>query len=98
MRGTLGGGLLGLALLLFPVGLATLLVAGGVASLVGAALMALALAMAVGWWRLVGRHDGAADRVGRRRHLLLSLAGLGGVEFVLVGLGWSAPSAAGAGR
>ncbi|MCO1594307.1 hypothetical protein M8C17_03935 [Micromonospora sp. RHAY321] len=90
MRGAVAGGLIGLCLPLFPLGLATLVVADGVARLVGAAAMLVAVAMAVGWWYLAGRHDGAADRVGPRRHLLLSLAALGGVEFVLIGLGWSA--------
>jgi hypothetical protein len=86
-----------LSMLLFPLGLAVLLVSEPGYRVWGLPLMLAALGLAALWWQLRGRHDRAEGKVPPGRHLLLTLAGLFGIQFVLVGLGWAA-AVSGAGR
>ncbi|MFC0506694.1 hypothetical protein [Micromonospora costi] len=97
MRGLVSGPAFALSLLLFPLGLAVSLVAEPGYRWWGVPLMLAALGLAVVWWLVTGRHDQAEGEVPPVRHLLLTLAGIFGVQFVLVGLGWVA-AVSGAGR
>ncbi|MEH1054884.1 hypothetical protein V6U89_06670 [Micromonospora sp. CPCC 206171] len=63
----------------------------------GVPTMLAALGLAVAWWLLSGLRDQAQRKMRPGRHLLLTLAGFFGVQFVLVGLGWAA-AVSGAGR
>jgi hypothetical protein len=79
-----------LSMLLFPLGLVVLLVSEAAYRAWGVPVMLAALGLAVVWWLLSGRYDQAQGKVRPGRHLLLTLAGFFGAQFVLVGLGWVA--------